>query len=89
MFKKLYDLFELECHPLDVDILQQQARAKSQDDDEDESMTTDFDKKIAAELSRKKKVEKDLEEKCKELEDLEEEIPFLSWTSRTTTEAMN
>ena len=77
VYKRLYDLFELECHQLDVEILKERAIASSLEDEHDDNLTTNFDKKVADELSRKRIIAKDLEEKRPQLEDLEEDIPLL------------
>ncbi|XP_038050937.1 uncharacterized protein LOC119724100 [Patiria miniata] len=75
VYKRLYDLFEMECHRLDVEVLKQRAIGRSLDD-EDDSLATDFDKKVEDELSRQRRVEKDLQEKRNNLEELEEEVPL-------------
>ncbi|XP_022089228.1 uncharacterized protein LOC110978491 [Acanthaster planci] len=65
----------MECHQLDVEILQQRAISRLLDDD-DARLVTDFDKKVASELSRKRKLEKNLKEKRSHLENLKEKVPL-------------
>ena len=74
VYKKLYDLFEEECHKLDVFILEHKAKAVDESDTSEHP--TNFGNQIKAEAMRKTQLAADLQKSRLQLEDLEDELPL-------------
>ena len=66
------DIFENECHQLDLAILEQQAVTA----DEDRVTTINFDQQIKAEALRKKNLLTALQATRLQLENIEDDIPL-------------
>ena len=81
VFKKVYDLFEEECHMLDVTILKERLEA------EDDANCTHFDQMVASEASRLDRLQRDIQVQQSELERLQDELPLNLLNSLTDNHA--
>ncbi|XP_038062362.1 uncharacterized protein LOC119732830 [Patiria miniata] len=70
VFKKLYDLFERDCHDLDLELFH--LRVKAQDN----SDLTNFDDQVANEIERLRRIQEQLHDKRSALESAEEDLPL-------------
>ena len=74
-FKKLYDLFEGECHDLDSHLFKLRADAEV-DSDEDDLEVENFDAQVSASISKQHNISKQLQDKQARLEEIEDDLPL-------------
>lgn len=74
VFKKLFDLFESNCHELDGQLFK--LRTQSYDDDDDENAGTNFEEQIASSVQKRNTVAQQLREKQSRLDELEDDLPL-------------
>lgn len=70
VYKKIFDLFELDCHELDVAILKERLEA------EDDTSNSSFDQQVASEAARKHDLEQLLLQKHREVAHIEDRLPL-------------
>ena len=73
VFKKLFDLFESECHRLDEHLFK--LRAETEDDDEMTS-TNNFDEQVTTSIKKRNSIAQQLRDKKSRLDELEEDLPL-------------
>ncbi|XP_071796167.1 uncharacterized protein [Asterias amurensis] len=78
VFKKLFDLFESDCHRLDEHLfkLRAQVEDEDEDEDEDEHRDTNFDVQIATSVKQRNHIAEQLTKKKSRLEELEDDLPL-------------
>ena len=72
IFKKIYDMFEAECHKIDLKLFQ----LRVQHADEEELMSNNFDQRVAGEFQKQQQLTTDIAEKKEELEQVEDDLPL-------------
>ena len=86
VFKKLYDLFEGECHDLDSHLFKLRADAEV-DSDEDDLEVNNFDAQVSASISKQHNISKQLQDKQARLEEIEDDLPLYVLQNTTQQDA--